>query len=191
MNAADAIRLKKKAERCAADLGFAHEKEDIAQDVLLQMLEKPGRPVRYATIDAIRERTGRKGDISYEARQVLNLSVSNGTEHIEWEPESLSGRLEARLEVESLLGSVNGANRAIWLLTYQWGLSEKEIGYLFGVSESRICQRLRRIQARLSQSVLQTPRPEGEAPDDTAEMAREESGEGQTGEPEGFNWGLI
>lgn len=42
--------------------------------------------------------------------------------------------------------AISGQERAIWLLAYQYGFTLKEIGLLFGVTESRISQRLARIQ---------------------------------------------
>lgn len=46
------------------------------------------------------------------------------------------------------------------ILFYGWGFNEAEIGNLFGISESRVCQRLKRVQEGLSKRIAAQERRE-------------------------------
>lgn len=46
--------------------------------------------------------------------------------------------------------------RCIAILRFEWGFSEAEIADCFGVTESRVCQRIKRIQGCLSERITQT-----------------------------------
>lgn len=53
---------------------------------------------------------------------------------------------QEKLELQNLLGKLHGSYRAMAALYCIWGFTLKEIGACFGVSESRICQRLSEVR---------------------------------------------
>jgi predicted transcriptional regulator len=56
-------------------------------------------------------------------------------------------------DFERLIEPLKSSDRAIVCLAYVWGFKGKEIADLFGVTESRISQRIESIQKSLSQTV--------------------------------------
>jgi len=157
----------------AIRMGFSGDREDISQEVLLRMLEGKNRhsTIDQIVIDALRERAGRKGAPSYERRK--NLYNSHGQEP--GQLETLIGSYDGtnsddRIDINRIAGFLNGDDRAILLLSCQWGMNEIEIGNLFGVSESRISQRLARISERLSARVKKEARSQGTGTSQVEEM---------------------
>lgn len=61
-----------------------------------------------------------------------------------------------RLDLLRMVESLRGRDREIAIKRYIEGMSEAEIGNYYQVTESRICQRLKRIQSRLSKRVTCT-----------------------------------
>lgn len=59
-------------------------------------------------------------------------------------------------------GKLSGKERAVWLLAFEYGFNLKEIGYLFGVTESRVSQWVAGIQARVSGSLRAIENPPSE-----------------------------
>jgi hypothetical protein len=124
--------------------------EDCAQQILLRMLE--GRhqhsTIDQAVIDYLRANHGNPRVSSYLTRKSVERAAV-------FEPRDLDRILELSnggesfngLDLTECSGFIGGqTDRAVFWLTYKWGLSEAEIGNIFKVSESRISQRISRIQ---------------------------------------------
>jgi len=69
--------------------------------------------------------------------------------------------LENRRDYERAIGILEGLERAIVILRYEWGFKETEVAHCFGVTESQICKRLTGIQARLSRAMAREEPREG------------------------------
>lgn len=128
--------------------------EDCTQGVLCAMLE--GRhqhaTIDQAVIEYLRKRSGRKGTNGYALRQSLENSYTAGAASTDI---ASSNDPRRRLDIgrdcnELLRGIGNQVDRACYLLNKYWELNEIEVGNIFGFSESRVCQRIQRVQSSLS-----------------------------------------
>lgn len=88
-----------------------------------------------------------------ELRQGRNRPEEKKRVHFEFLEEEHQAEMKpSRLDIiyaEEVLGKLEPIDRASLILKNYWGLTELEIGYLFGQSESAICQRLQRVGKRL------------------------------------------
>lgn len=147
------------AKRLAESSGCAHIAEDFAQDACLKISQ--GRKTSLVNIftDYRRQQFGDTRFDSGAQRQLLTtriLSTSpfeESPEH-DWTESCIDFRDPRTFpdqfrSLSDLLNGFYGIERAIMILLGQWGMSEVEIGNIFGVSESRISQRLKGIQKRL------------------------------------------
>lgn len=134
--------------------GSSHGDDDCVQDVLCELVSgrREHSTIDQITIDCLRSRNGRKGLPGYDGRKSLEHAIAHGSE----EPSAFdvrSTRVEPdiRMDCERMLRRIgNKIDRASFGLYHKWGLSEVEIGDLFGFSESRVSQRLQRVQGSLS-----------------------------------------
>lgn len=88
--------------------------------------------------------------------------------------------------IREYLGGLEPDQRCIIILRYVWSFREAEIADCFGVTESRICQRLKRIQSCISARIAKEKNPGAnrEGPGEMAGILSEET----TGEPQmGFS----
>ena len=108
--------------------------DDCVQECLLAFhLNGKGQTVDQAVIDFLRKYGGggRKGQPGYEAKLNLHRTVEI--------PNSLSYESETQERLDTSL--IDGRLKEIVDL-YIEGYSQKEIGYYYGISESRVCQYL-------------------------------------------------
>jgi DNA-directed RNA polymerase specialized sigma24 family protein len=140
--------------RIAADrMGLKRDREELAQEVLCRMLEGKNQhsTVDQTLIDALRERSGRKGSPNYEARLRLYSAESREPHHLGIPGgDRVGADLDDRIDIQRMADFLRGEERALMKLRHQWGMNEVEIADLFGVSASRICQRLKGVCGRLS-----------------------------------------
>lgn len=169
-----AKKLLMRAKASAKRLGFGSIAEDLAQAVLLRFCEGRGQhqTVDQAVIDAIRAEFGSPRTPGHERRKAVQRPVAGmeAARGIGVEPRD-------GLDFERLTGMLEERDRAIAKLIYVWGLTEQEIGDLFGISESRISQRHTVIQARLSEA-LAKEKPRAHASSRTEVRAQEVQGPG-------------
>jgi DNA-directed RNA polymerase specialized sigma24 family protein len=148
-----AIKLRSRAHSSAIRYGFKRDAEDLAQDAICTMIEHPtaGRTVDQHVIDAVRKRYGRPGLPGFGARQNLECAIANGAESDARAGEPCPGISPGdRIDLERMLRHLGvGEERAFFLLRYQYGFKEIEIAHLYGLTKSRISQRLKGIQNRL------------------------------------------
>lgn len=130
--------------------GTNHGDEECVQEILTRMLE--GRhqhaTIDQAVIDYLRSNHGDARLPSHSERQKLEHAITSGSEELESNIGFVDGReLFNRSDIDDYGRWIgNQIDRATMMLTYKWGLNEIEIGHLFGFSESRVSQRLKRIQ---------------------------------------------
>lgn len=131
--------------------------DDCVQEILLRMHE--GRhqhsTINQAVIDYLRANYGDSRLPSYLARKKLEYADSPEPRKMERILELADGgKSPHRLDFdECARWAGNQIDRAALGLFYRWGLSEAEIGHLFGFSESRVSQRLKRVQKCISARV--------------------------------------
>lgn len=147
-----AAHLLKRLKASASILGFGSEAEEISQAVLTRMLEGRHKHAtcEQAVIDYLRSNYGRKGEPSYDLRQAFTLKRLSFEEYFIEHPGQFGTESPNRSYAFDILGYFRGVERAMFLLNHYWGFNEVEIGNLFGVSESRVSQRLQSLQGRLS-----------------------------------------
>lgn len=156
--------------------GIGNEDECV-QEILCRMLEGKGehRTVDQFTIDYLRTITGRKGVASYSARQ--NLERADSVEPGDLErvlPMDIRGNRANGLDLDECARySGDQIDRACLKLYFRWGLDEVEIANLFGVSPSRVSQRIKRIQGRISARIKsERSREQGKAGENLVKLLR-------------------
>ena len=157
-------KFRNRAIKTATAKGYAWAAEDFAQDFCLQMFEKGWRQtVDQAFIDFQRKMFGRTGECSDSTRQSRrNLQVpGNASKDPETyirlvdQPEGCAEGSAGRSWVEALesceyregFESLNLKQQlVVFLLSDGW--TQKKVGKLIGVTESRICQIVLEITCR-------------------------------------------
>lgn len=148
--------------------GRINGSDDCIQEVLKRMLEGKHQhsTIDQAVIDYLRSNYGDKRLSSYIERQKFNNSNSFEPGELENiigfdDRKQSSNRLDFN-ECSKWIG--NQIDKAILGLYFKWGLNEVEIGHLFGFSESRVSQRLQRVQKCISTRIkIEKSRDEKEA----------------------------
>ncbi|MCH5159480.1 MAG: sigma-70 family RNA polymerase sigma factor [Clostridiales bacterium] len=59
-------------------------------------------------------------------------------------------RVNARIDIERALNRVGATNKAIFLWTYEDGLTQEKIARMLGISKSAVCQRLNKTKQKLA-----------------------------------------
>lgn len=159
MDEATAARLRKRAVLSAARMGFTERSEDLAHDAIVEWLEGRGQhqTVDQAVIDAIRRAFGRPGLPGHELRRNLEQrpkSMDRLARHTSREVDRDSVH-----DFDRLIRTLEPIQRAIVCLRYVWGFQEIEIAQCFGVSESRISQRLQAALSRIASRERQRKEP--------------------------------
>jgi len=138
-------------------MGWVNDAEDIAQEVLLKFCEGRGQhqTIDQAVGDLIRGKYRVLGFSRNEhRRQRLRMVPVEDARGVA-APEAI-GR-----DFENIIGSLQGLERVMVKLRYEWGFTAREIADCFGVTESRISQRLKGIQKGLSlEMALDEQRPD-------------------------------
>lgn len=131
--------------------------EEVYQEYCLSFV-KYGyeRRCEHIVSDFLRQRSGRKGTGSYTPLQnfveLKDSHLMSGSGEYGNFVQGHSGNdvVSREFHFRDRIRNFNKFDRAIMILTYEWGLNEIEIADLFGVSESRVSQWHARIQKRLS-----------------------------------------
>ncbi len=144
-------RIKCSYQRIAKGLG---DPEDCIQSIFLRMLEGKGQhqTIDQSVIDYLRATYGDSRIYSDDERSNRNNPYSIGPGDYErLLPVDIRRESSARLDFDECSRFIgNKLDKVCFGLFYKWGLSEAEIGNLFGFSESRVSQRLKRIQGCIS-----------------------------------------
>jgi len=146
-------RIRISYRKLSGGLGDA---EDCVQEILVRMYggRHKHSTIDQAVIDYLRSTYGDSRVYSHDERNNLNFAVSietGGTSLERLLRNDAGGESLERLNLDECAGWIgNKIDRGCLVLFYKWGLNEAEIGYLFGFSESRVSQRLKRIQKCIS-----------------------------------------
>lgn|GEM_PF-2990807 len=142
------IERIKKYKAIAKKLGFKRDAEDIASEAYADFLKHPDRKQTdgQRVIDAVRVLFGR-GDKTN--RKIPSRSFSIEEEgYIEKGKSNPFGQGEA-LDIDKKLASLDADERVMFLLRHLWGFNIHEVGYCFGMSGSRISQRMTEIEKKV------------------------------------------
>jgi len=128
--------------------GFDRDAEDFAQEVCLAYVRGRKATISQLFTDYLRQWYGDTRTLGGRIRSRATLFYEN-------EPERCSdGMLGPDGDNwQCVVGFLKGSDKCIITLKYKWGLSEAEIGNCFGVTESRICQRIKGIQGRIRKRI--------------------------------------
>ncbi len=162
MDESDAARFRKRAVFSAARKGFAQHSEDLAHDALLSWLEGHGKhqTVDQAVGDAIRGAFGRPGTPGHELRGNLEQRAES-LDALAYRAVPSIDR-DSLTDFERLIKPLESIDRSIVCLRFIWGFNEIEIANLFGITESRVSQRLHAVFSRLQYIARKGERaPEG------------------------------
>lgn len=147
--------------------GSSHGVDDCVQYVLCQMLEGKHQrsTIDQIVIDYLRLCSGRKGMASFTERKNLEHAITHGSE----EDAAFDGRDSreqsfAGMDCERMLNHIGDKiDRGCFVMFHKWGLSDAEIGHIFGFSQSRVSQRVERVQKCLSARIESEARREKES----------------------------
>lgn len=183
-----AKRLRKRAVLSAARMGFSQQSEDLAHDAILEWLEGRGQhqTVDQAIIDAVRRTFGRPGFPGHELRRNLEQRAKS-LDAVARIP-SRSINRDSADDFERLIKPLSSIDRAIVCLNYVWGFKEIEIAAIFGVTESRVSQRISAAISRITQRERKQSQSRAVSPhEEQARREREASGQmASVGEKERF-----
>lgn len=153
-NEADLGKLKKRVSASFYKLtGGGEGADDCFQEVVTRMLE--GRhqhaTIDQAVIDYLRECRNLKGFRRHSEGKVAPILHSYEQGEFDRTVAADSGRdVGAGIDFDRLIGMSRHWERAVMNLYFREDYGQAEIGNLFGVTESRVCQWLERIQSRIS-----------------------------------------
>lgn len=150
--------------------GDSLDAEDAVQSILLTWLSRQGKgrqTVDQAVIDYARRTIGDPRSGSFNSRKSLYQATSDGLERINEETRQSQENGDWVTEI------LCGMERVIWVLLTKWGMSEVEVADIIGVSSSRVSQRLKAIQSRLSARVTKKARSQGKTENKLEAILRE------------------
>jgi len=145
--------------------GRTEGSDDCAQEIITRLLEGRHKhaTIDQAVIDYLRQHRNLKGFRSRFKKQ--DYPVTHSYEQGEFDNfigSDFGGDVDSRIDFDRLANRLRGFERCVTILHYKDDLSEKEIGYYFGVTESRVSQWLQRIKKRLSAREAQEQRSQRE-----------------------------
>jgi DNA-directed RNA polymerase specialized sigma24 family protein len=154
MNKVTASQLIKKVKKWANTNGFESDAEDMAQYALFKVAQSRKAHVSQLCIDYVRQTYGRTGKTPSKSQAAQAIEKRFYSELSDKYKElTYSTDMEA-LDFEVLKKSLAAKDRAIVTLRFKWGMTDKEIGDCFGLSESRIRQNFSEIKKQLIPIIL-------------------------------------
>lgn len=125
----------------AVKWGLGRYAEDLAQDVIVQMLERQGKHslVRYILIDCIRDRFGQEKSGKPYRMEFERMSEAGeiNVEEVGFDPTS---QMDARMDVVKILPLLPERVSEIAKLSYFDGYSGVDISRLYKLSPARVGQ---------------------------------------------------
>lgn len=128
--------------------GNIEDAKDFASWITTKRLEGATGTLGQLYVDFLRQEYGRTGK-SRPSRSAEKKRQSR----VVMEYDSGQHADPKKTDISSYISCFHGIERAILTLCYKWEFNEAEIADCFGVTESRICQRLKGIQSRLRQRI--------------------------------------
>lgn len=155
--------LQSRCEAAVVRMGVPYHKEDFFSYICLRFVANPNRSatIDQHLIDYLRSECGSesRSPARFAATyNQLNINLSSSSDDEDRAPrmelETATWDHNKDYSFELAANMLEGADRAMFLLHHEWGLQLKEIGNCFGVSESRICQKLTKIHKLLRRKGL-------------------------------------
>lgn len=154
--------IKTKITSSLQKFGFRAHADDCTQEYCVYMLEGKSQhqTIDQFVIDYLRRTRGGKRVRSYSQRQNFENADSIGAGAHEPAHHGYMGKhLETRIDCVGSLGRIqNRTDREMSILFFHYGYHEAEIANHYKVTESRVSQRLQRVQKCLSERVARTTR---------------------------------
>ena len=138
--------------------GHKQVAEDFAQYAALRVFQGRKATVEQLLIDYLRSEYGCTG-IRSNSKQLLKCNERKHATPIDNEnpiedfARRNSNHVRSFRDFEPFFKFISQIDRSILKLFYEWGFDESEIADCFGVTKSRICQRLQRVQSSLSKII--------------------------------------
>lgn len=151
VNEEDANRFRSRALISAKKKGFIQDSEDLAHDLFVDWCSRDakGQTVNHAIIDAIRRVAGRSTSPEFEAR--ANVAFRDRQVSLDL-LENRAGKvsnLDLALDYQAVVKQLKQPERVIFVLCHTWGMKQREIAEIFGVSEAKMSQELRAIERKV------------------------------------------
>lgn len=147
------------------------EVDDIVQDILLKFYENKDskQTIDQAVIDYIRKNYGDSRTEAGRKKQNKIELIENTFIKNDCDFNNLI------LDANFFIKNLSKTDRVIFLLKEVFSFDENEIGYLFDVGASRICQRYKGIQKRLHERVEKETADKDKGSEVMEELLREET----------------
>lgn len=131
--------IYKYALRVAQRYGMHQEAEDIAQRVVEIRLSKPenNQHIVHSVVDAIRAEgfnTSPDRPLGLNRRHIPTEFLPENTEP---EPDKIYS-----FELDTMIGSLKGQDRVVFVLYYKWGFNAVEVAEALGITPARVGQLL-------------------------------------------------
>lgn len=138
--------------------GDARDSTDALHEFYQRRLEGKSKrqSIKQFVLDYLRRRGGRKGQLSYAARQSFERAFhsTNQEEFNFIQSGDFRIGMEDRLTTSGLINRIESPyDRVVARLMYVWGFDQSEIADLFDVTASRISQRTAQIESALQEIV--------------------------------------
>lgn len=140
-------RRRIEAKNTAIRMGFAEYADDIASGVVERLLVNGEQPTRFAVIDYVRSAGFADEEHRGRPEPVLRR-LAPEREELELRRLADEARSGISHDLRAVLDQLERHDRMVLLLHFRWGLNQLEIGDLFGFSESRANQYIKRALLR-------------------------------------------
>jgi DNA-directed RNA polymerase specialized sigma24 family protein len=150
----NAARYIERAKIAARKKGFYEDADDLAQSLILAMLEGRHKhaTIDQAIIDVIRAEHGRPSSGSFAAKKALRQGVKHlsDADNLKFRSVDPRKRMDDGLDYTRMVKALpKREDKIIFILHHKWGFLNAEIGEMFGVTNTRINQRLAAIHRNL------------------------------------------
>ena len=127
----------------------AQDCEDLVHDVMVYRMQKKSKKQLYkhSVLDVLRKRVGRKTSRHYKDR--LSISRPMSFEDYMSKNSQKQPKTEIQGIMETFCESLQGSDRAVFILYFRWGLSLIEIGELYDRSEAWASIKISKILERV------------------------------------------
>lgn len=150
-------KFKKRIGHSLRKLGFESEQEDASQVYFLKLLEGKSehQTIDQFVIDYLRVRYGASRSPYFEQRKNFEKTLSLDT----WANKHQDGFIEIKKhESEDNFWAMisyckSREDRDLAILHYYWGFKLREIGEMYDISESHVCQKLRIILVEIKNGI--------------------------------------
>lgn len=150
----NAARYLERAKIAARRKGFHSDADDLAQSLILSMLEGRHKhaTIDQAIVDIIRTEYGRAGSRVQSRKAAVRGTISIH-DRDNYKPRSYDprDRMDDGLDYQRMVKALSKReHKIIFILTFKWGFMQTEIAEMFGISGARINHIVKDICKKLS-----------------------------------------